>query len=93
MNKIGIFVLIPEEKNYKRVGGFSLTEDGAAELEITDKRYESDLLGLAEGVVPRSLKRLVPPAEGEVFLQALAEHFSRSSYWRVADESQEDVLP
>lgn len=87
MNKIAIFHAVPNEDGYTRIGSFSVNAKGSAELEVLDARFESELQELSAGVAPYSLKRTVRPEEGELFLNAVSEHFRQSSYWRVVDES------
>jgi len=88
MNKVIIYRSVPGEMQYVRAGEFTLQADVAV-LNVFDDRFKDELTELAaEGVGPFSLKRMVKPQEGEIFLTSLVESFASSSYWRAVDESE-----
>lgn len=88
MKKAAVFYAIPGENEFKRIAYLVVNEQGRADLSILDNRYADRLNDLYEGVAPRSLKRTVTPEEGELYIAALLELFSRSSYWRVAEDAK-----
>lgn len=76
-----------DDQRLNRIGNFRLDTTGIARLEVYDERARAELEDLAAGVRPGSLKRCVLPAEGPIFLAALAELFANSRDHVVVDKS------
>lgn len=85
MKGIGVYVPGPGS-GYRRIGGFTVNDDGVAVPTGADPAAAQQLHDLAAQVAPRSLKRRVAPSEGERFLEAMVEQFRSSSYIRVINE-------
>lgn len=88
MNKVTIYTDVDGEPGYTRVGVLHL-RDGSVSLEVIDDRARQQLEKVTADAAPYSLKRRVTPDEGEVFLKAIVEQYSYSSYWRMVPESDD----
>ena len=87
MNKVVIYGAVTGQLEHAKAGEFNLS-DGVAVLSVLDDRFADELNEMAtEGVGPFSLKRMVKPNEGELFLTSLIENFAHTSYWSAVDES------
>ena len=89
-SKVTLHRTFPGEPGYQLVAVFELDPaTGSARVTITDEGSRVKVEKLLDGVGARSLRRLVLPDEGELFLDTLLEAYARSSYWRARDDSSE----
>lgn len=71
----------PDSLDEDRVATFTLSEQGVV-INVLNEQYAADLEKLKRGVAVYSLRRVVRPEEGAIYLEGLLEHFRNSSYYR-----------
>ena len=74
--------------DYDRIAEFSIDESGVVQLTLVDESDPENLKdSMLNGVTLISEKRRVMAADGELFLQALAEWYSNTSNYGFVDET------